>query len=135
MKRRLTLKTKKQVGVLGERLVEGYVRKRGYEVLAKHFKKPWGELPIICASEGVIHVIEVKTAVNPKKNRTYKLKQRFHPARVKRIFRTMMSFLIENDIDEMVPWQLDAFFVSLHTDKEGRLSGGSIRTLANVIGG
>jgi putative endonuclease len=132
MKRRVVIKSKKQVGELGERLVEGYIRKRGYEVLAKNFRKPWGELDIVCSNKGIIHVIEVKTAVNP---RQYRLEEQVHPAKMKRIFRTTMSFLLENDIDEMVPWQLDAFFVSLKTDKEGRLSGGSIRALANVIGG
>lgn len=57
-KKRHTRKT----GDLGEQIAVKYLKSRGFSVLETNYLKKWGELDIILEKDGVIHVIEVKTA-------------------------------------------------------------------------
>ncbi|MEK7170064.1 MAG: YraN family protein [Patescibacteria group bacterium] len=53
-------KTQK-VGWLGEELVVKFLMKRGYTILERNYRKPWGELDIVAEEKKKIHFIEVKT--------------------------------------------------------------------------
>lgn len=55
---------KKEVGFLGENLAGRYLEDRGYEILDRNYKKPWGEVDIIAEKDGVIIFVEVKTNKN-----------------------------------------------------------------------
>ncbi len=49
-----------KVGSLGEELVVKFLMKRGYTILDRNYRKPWGELDIVAKEKKKIHFVEVK---------------------------------------------------------------------------
>jgi putative endonuclease len=53
---------KEDLGKLGEEMACGYLVGKGYKIIERNFKKPWGELDIIViASDKTLVFVEVKT--------------------------------------------------------------------------
>ena len=49
-----------KVGALGEELVVQFLVKRGYKILDRNYRRPWGELDVVAERKGKIHFVEVK---------------------------------------------------------------------------
>lgn len=54
---------KQRLGKIGENLAAVYLRKHGYRILERNFKKRYGELDLIALSGTVLVFIEVKTRI------------------------------------------------------------------------
>ena len=53
---------KSEIGKLGENLACEYLKDKGYWIIERNFRKPWGELDIIAKSkDGTLVFVEVKT--------------------------------------------------------------------------
>ena len=53
---------KSKIGQIGENIACEYLRDRGYKIIARNFRKPWGEIDIIAkAPDKTLVFIEVKT--------------------------------------------------------------------------
>lgn len=52
---------RKQVGSLGEDIACRFLRSKGYKVLARNYRKPWGEIDIIAVKGTSVRFVEVKT--------------------------------------------------------------------------
>lgn len=50
-----------KLGASGENAACRYLKKRGYKIIERNFKNPFGEIDIIAAKDGVTAFIEVKT--------------------------------------------------------------------------
>ena len=50
-----------KIGRLGEELSVQFLMKRGYKIVERNYRRPWGELDIIAERKGKIHFIEVKS--------------------------------------------------------------------------
>lgn len=59
---------KKEVGFLGENLAGRYLENKGYEILERNYKKPWGEVDIIAEKDSVVIFVEVKTNKNDSRS-------------------------------------------------------------------
>ena len=56
------MKNNVRIGGLGEDLAVKYLENKGYEIIERNFRRPWGELDIVARDEGATLVfIEVKT--------------------------------------------------------------------------
>jgi putative endonuclease len=55
----------KQTGLQGEQLVVDKLRDEGYEIVARNYTKPYGEVDIIAKNAHELLFIEVKTRCNP----------------------------------------------------------------------
>jgi putative endonuclease len=56
------VKSQKQIlGVEGERIAEGYLKKKGFTLLERNYRCPVGELDLIALDRRVIVFVEVKT--------------------------------------------------------------------------
>lgn len=58
-----------KIGRLGEELAGKFLMKRGYTIVGRNYRRPWGELDIIAEKKGKIHFVEVKSMsghVGPK---------------------------------------------------------------------
>lgn len=61
--------TKKQkVGNTGERIAGAFLLKKGYRILERNFRKPWGEIDIIAEKDGSVRFVEVKTVTREIRN-------------------------------------------------------------------
>ena len=57
--------TKSETGKLGENLACKYLISKGYRIIERNYRKPWGELDIVAYSEtGVLVFVEVKTVTS-----------------------------------------------------------------------
>ena len=53
--------TKKDIGTLGEKVVEEYLRRKGYVFVDRNVSRKSGEIDLIMKNEDVLHFIEVKS--------------------------------------------------------------------------
>jgi len=49
-----------QIGRLGENIAAQYLSEKGYTILARNFRTPYGEIDMICHREHLLIFIEVK---------------------------------------------------------------------------
>lgn len=52
---------KQKTGALGESIAETFLVRKGYKILAKNYRKPWGEIDIIAEKQNTVRFVEVKT--------------------------------------------------------------------------
>ncbi len=100
MKGRWLLTTyKKTVGDFGEDLVEEYLRNKGYDILDRNFRKPFGEIDIIARIDEIVVFVEVKTRknkyfANPREAVTISKQQK--------IIKASQAYLMENDLTDSI---------------------------------
>lgn len=113
----LSSKTKKEIGALGEKIAEMYLRRRGFRIRDKNVARKTGELDLIALEGETLHFVEVKTIVAdrfPEERRTsdeYDPSLNLHEAKVRRVARTGEWYVLENDWEG--EWQVDGCLVWL----------------------
>jgi len=50
-----------KIGAWGESVAAAYLEKRGYTLLARNQRTPYGEIDILAEKDGFLHFVEVKT--------------------------------------------------------------------------
>ncbi|KPJ57540.1 hypothetical protein AMJ49_00220 [Parcubacteria bacterium DG_74_2] len=124
----------KEVGDLGEKIAEDYLKKKGYKILDKNYefkisKTPKkGEIDIIAKprrnifevlrgkKDDTIHFIEVKTLQKTQE-------EFFHPEekvdfkKSKKLIKTAESWLMKNKIPLNTKWQIDIIAILLEKEK------------------
>ncbi|OGG56646.1 hypothetical protein A3D71_04040 [Candidatus Kaiserbacteria bacterium RIFCSPHIGHO2_02_FULL_55_20] len=51
---------RKEVGRLGEEIAAQFLERKGFKVVARNYRKPWGEIDIIAEKAGTVRFVEVK---------------------------------------------------------------------------
>ncbi len=49
-----------QTGSIGEDVASKFLERKGFNIVEKNFRKPWGEIDVIAERAGVVHFVEVK---------------------------------------------------------------------------
>lgn len=57
-------KSNQEIGKRGEDLAEEFFRSRGFDVLARNYQTPYGELDLVIKKDGELVFVEVKTRTN-----------------------------------------------------------------------
>lgn len=118
------------MGEIAEHVACGYLESKGYKIIERNYTKKWGELDIIALKDKGIHFVEVKSksgVPDPAVSDAYRPEDNMHPWKVKRLLRTIQTYLLERDIKG--EWQFDLAVVYLSLDtKEAR-----VKILENVI--
>lgn len=57
---------KRKFGIIGEKIVQGYLINKGYEIIETNYYTKRGEIDIICKKDNCIIFVEVKTRTNLK---------------------------------------------------------------------
>lgn len=114
------------IGKHGEDLASEYLKKSGYEILERNFKKPWGEIDVICSFKGVTVFVEVKT--QNKNNRFFiRPEENITPFKQKQLIKSAKAYLAhKRQLDSH--WQIDVIAVEIEADKSAE-----IRHLKNAI--
>ncbi|MEK7118300.1 MAG: YraN family protein [Patescibacteria group bacterium] len=109
-------KTKRQkTGDVGEEIAMKFLMKRGFVVVERNYWKKFGEIDIICRKDGKMHFVEVKTVsretVSRETSDEHRAEDNIHPAKLKRIGRTIAVYLNEKGTKE--DWEFHAVVVVL----------------------
>ena len=98
-------KYKKEIGAWGETIAADWLTERGYQVIARNIRTPYGEVDIIAQQGDVTIFVEVKTLTSsenffPETNIT--------PRKQQHMLNTAQHYAAEHEIDH---WQIDAIAV------------------------
>lgn len=109
---------KRRIGNIGEDLSVKFLVKHGYVIIDRNYLKPFGEIDIICRKDGILHFVEVKTVSRKTSsvNDSHRPEDNVHYSKLKRIGRTIQSYLFEYSIE--AEWKFDVITVELDHDRK-----------------
>jgi len=80
---------RRALGRAGETAAADFLRCRGFDVLARNYHTPHGELDLVCAREETIIFVEVKTG---EAAATLDPRTQFTPRKVARLYRAALDY-------------------------------------------
>lgn len=121
-----------KIGLLGEDVACKFLMKHGFSILERNYTKKWGEIDIIAKKNNKFYFVEVKSRkvqdIDLVSYETNRPEENMHPWKLKRLSRTVQTYLIHNRIGN-TPWQFDLLVVYLDiNNRKAR-----IRVMDNVI--
>jgi len=99
----------KRIGKIGEEEARRFLRRKGYEILAKNFRTRLGEIDAVARYRGFIVFIEIKTRASSSLGPPYLSVTR---AKQARIIRNALIYLKRYGLDN-VNWRIDVVSVKL----------------------
>lgn len=131
-----------QIGEMGENIASTFLMKHSFEVIERNYTKKWGEIDIIAKKAGKLYFIEVKAVSRLLKGQdgknipsldreidSYKPEDNMHPWKLKRIARTIQTYLLQRHVPESMPWQFDLLCV--YMDQKNRVA--RVKVVENII--
>ena len=111
---------KQKIGEIGENCACQHLEKNGYTIVARNYLKKWGEIDIVAKKGRKLYFVEVKTVSRAisDKNDSYRAEDNMHPWKLKRLARTIQSYILDKDISDDIEWQFDVATVYLDLDKK-----------------
>ena len=121
-----------RLGQIGEETVANYLKRKGYSVCGRNYRKKWGEIDLIAEKGSVIHFVEVKTVSreigsNFVSHETWLPEENVERRKLGKLLRTIEIWLLEHQYDGK--WQLDVVSVWLDTKRKR----GRIKVMENII--
>ena len=114
---------KRQLGNLGERIAENYLKNKGYQILDrnyffKSFRGPLrGEIDIIAQKNGIISFIEVKTLIGRDRVSIISPEEKVDFGKQRKLRKTAESWLMKKKIPLNSKWQIDVISVKIEKGK------------------
>jgi putative endonuclease len=126
---------KQKIGELGENIAVGFLMKRDFSVLERNYTKKWGEIDIIAEKSNKLYFIEVKSVSRETLNTftpnsyndsderyEHRPEDNMHPWKLKRLSRTIQTYLLSKNISDEKEWQVDLLVVYLcQKEKKARV--------------
>ena len=110
---KVVLKTEKQrLGALGETLAERFLVSRGFVVLMRNYRRPWGEIDIIAEKGRIVRFVEVKT-MSEDGTLHHQPEDMVDERKLAKLARTASLFMEENE--DAREFQLDVVAIILDT--------------------
>ena len=100
---------KRRLGDIGENIACDFLKGKGFEIIERNYLRKWGEIDIIAKKSDMIHFIEVKSVTHGTSD--YRPEDNMHPWKLKRLARTMQTYLLDKKLD--CDWQLDLITVKI----------------------
>jgi len=125
-----------EIGIIGEGVACKFLENKNFSVMCRNYRKKWGEIDIIAKKSGFLRFIEVKTVsreniknISRETLENDRPEENIHQWKLKRLHRTIQSYLEENRFSRETDWQFDVVVVFLDTqNKEAK-----IRFTENII--
>ena len=107
-----------KIGEIGENIAVKFLVKHGFSVLDRNYTKKWGEIDIVAEKSGKLYFIEVKSVTHETLERVshgtlndYRPEDNMHPWKLKRLSRTIQTYLLSEKIPDTKEWQVDLLVV------------------------
>lgn len=107
---------KQKVGEIGENVAEKFLVKHGFSILDRNYTKKFGEIDIVAKKENKLYFVEVKSIAREnviRETNDYRPEDNMHPWKLKRLSRTIQTYLLSKKMPEEQEWQVDLLVVFL----------------------
>ena len=129
-----TSETQKK-GEIGENIAVKFLMKHNFSIIERNYTKKWGEIDIIAEKSNKLYFIEVKSVSRETLNTfipksfndsderyEHRPEDNMHPWKLKRMSRTIQTYLLSKNSDEDKEWQVDLLVVYLcQKEKKARV--------------
>ena len=96
------------LGQIGEDIAAQYLQKKGYKIIERNYRKPWGEIDIITGRKKNIIFVEVKTLQqNQDANNRFLPEENITFQKKKKLIRTTKMYLWERKYSKDQVWRID----------------------------
>ena len=109
-----------KIGEIGENIACKFLVKHSFSIIDRNYTKKWGEIDIVAEKEDKLYFIEVKSVsretlkdVIRETEDNYKPEDNMHPWKMKRLSRTIQTYLLSKKIPDEKEWQVDLLIVYL----------------------
>lgn len=139
-----TSKTQK-IGEMGENIACRFLMKHGFSIKERNYTRKWGEIDIVAEKDSKIYFVEVKSVscenlenVTPagmtvqsgrQETNNYRPEDNMHPWKIKRLSRTVETYLLDKNISDNIAWQFD--LVCVFIDQKKREA--KVKRIKNII--
>ena len=104
-----------RLGAMAEQCATDYLTTKGYRIITRNYRKPWGEIDIVAEKEEVVVFVEVKA--NRKEIAGFEPELRVNPHKHHKMARIARTFLSDFRFSAEQPWQLDILAVTFVKEK------------------
>lgn len=112
----------KEFGFLAENIAARYLEEGGYEIIAKNYRKPWGEIDVIARKDGVIIFVEVK-ANSREFSGGFKPEVRVNNQKLRKITKTANLYMGHELCDMNLEWRIDIISITFDLqNKKAKIS-------------
>ncbi len=105
-----------EFGYFAQDLTVKWLEERGYTILDQNFRRPWGEIDIICRKDNVIIFTEVKA--NKREYPGFEPELRVNHHKIEKIIRTARTYLAYKKLSDKQEWRIDVISVTLVRERE-----------------
>jgi putative endonuclease len=110
--------SKKEVGRIGEKIASEFLVRKGFEIIDRNFRKPWGEIDIIALKGDIVRFVEVKavsrdTSSGISREMPYQPEEMAHTSKLEKVARTAQSYM--DGAGDKREFQIDVVTVILNT--------------------
>jgi putative endonuclease len=106
-----------EFGNLAENIAARYLEGRGYEIVDRNYRKPWGEIDIIAFRDDICYFVEVKA--NSKEFADgFNPEIRVDKRKLSKIIKTAEIYMTDQPLRNSHDWQIDVVSVTLSQDKQ-----------------
>ena len=89
---------RKRVGALGEKIACQFLEQKGFTILGRNYRKPWGEIDIIAEKDGNVRFVEVKSvsreaSSNFSREMDYRPEELVDSRKLKKLARTAALYM------------------------------------------
>jgi putative endonuclease len=109
-----------KTGEIGENIAVKFLMKHDFVVLDRNYTRKWGEIDIVAEKSGRLYFVEVKSVSKPNLDIVthetldqYHPEDNMHPWKLKRLSRTIQTYLLSKKIADEKEWQVDLLVVFL----------------------
>ncbi|MEK7107399.1 MAG: YraN family protein [Patescibacteria group bacterium] len=95
---------RKQVGQTGEDIACQFLERKGFRIVDRNYRKPWGEIDIIAEKDGTVRFVEVKAVSRESlgdgsREMDYRPEEMVTPEKLRKVARTAALYM-ENKKDK-----------------------------------
>jgi putative endonuclease len=106
-----------KLGNFGEQVAAAHLAKRGYEVLARKWRCPTGEIDLLMRDGPTLVFVEVRTR---RGNQLGAAEESVDRVKQAKLIALAYAYLEATSAPDDLPWRIDV--VALHLDRSGRVA-------------